>query len=78
MRDLRTLVKRGKIFKKVNIKLESNINDLSPKKQIELKALELFQIMDQRWIYYKSKLVFKFTKIICKTIFKRISRCMGI
>lgn len=49
MNDLRTIVKRGKIFnQKVNIKLESNINDLSPKKQIELKALELFQIMEQR------------------------------
>ena len=49
MVDLRTLVKRGKIFNESpNIKLETNINELSPKKQIELKALELFQLMEQR------------------------------
>ena len=79
MNDLRTIVKRGKIFnQKVNIKLESNINDLSPKKQIELKALELFQIMEQRGFITNPTLVFKFTKIICKKIPKRISRCMGL
>ena len=49
MYDLRVLVKRGKLFNEApNIKLETNINELSPKKQIELKALELFQHMDQR------------------------------
>lgn len=49
MYDLRTLVKRGKIFNESpNIKLETNINELSPKKQIELKSLELFQLMEQR------------------------------
>ena len=49
MGDLRMLVKRGKIFKEApNIKLETNLNELSPKKQIELKALALFQHMDQR------------------------------
>ena len=49
MRDLRSLVKRGKIFNEApNIKLETNLNELSPKKQIELKALELFQLMDGR------------------------------
>ena len=49
MYDLRTLVKRGKIFNECpNIKLETNFNELSPKKQIELKALELFQHMEQR------------------------------
>jgi len=49
MNDLRSLVKRGKIFNEIpNIKLENNINELTPKKQIELKTLELFQHMDQR------------------------------
>ena len=49
MRDLRSLVKRGKIFNEApNIKLETNLNELSPKKLIELKALELFQLMDGR------------------------------
>jgi len=49
MYDLRVLVKRGKLFNEApNIKLETNINELSAKKQIELKALELFQHMDQR------------------------------
>ena len=49
MNDLRSLVKRGKIFNETpNIKLENNINELTPKKQIELKTLELFQHMDQR------------------------------
>ena len=48
MRDLKVIVKRGKLFNEApNIKLESNIDELSPKKQIELKTLELFQNMDQ-------------------------------
>lgn len=49
MNDLKSLVKRGKIYKETpNITLENNIDELSPKKQIELKTLELFQHMDNR------------------------------
>jgi len=49
MNDLKSLVKRGKIFNESpNIILENNIDELSQKKQIELKTLELFQHMDNR------------------------------
>ena len=79
MRDLKVLVKRGKIFNEApNIKLESNLNELSPKKQIELKALELFQNMEQRGFITNQIGFYNYLDYISERFLRELCRCLGI
>ena len=67
MCDIKNIIKLGKILnERPNIKLENNINLLSKEKQIELRAINIFQkiddcgfITDAKWYLKLSRLQLK-------------------